>query len=84
MTQNLSGALPFASRFEQLRQLTATPTTFMLVFMAFGMVSGALTIPRFEFRIRLQWLFGGSVLAFGLALLGFASATSTASRACAR
>jgi MFS family permease len=73
--QNLSGALPFASQFEQLRQLTATPTTFMLVFMAFGMVFGALTIPRFERRIRLQWLFGGSVMAFGLALLGFASVT---------
>ncbi|MDR3686663.1 MAG: MFS transporter [Coriobacteriia bacterium] len=76
VTQNLSGALPFASRFEQLRQLTATPTTFMLVFMAFGMVFGALTIPRFEHRIRLQWLFGGSVMAFGLALLGFASVTT--------
>ena len=73
VTQNLSGALPFASRFQQLRQLTATPTTFMLVFMAFGMVFGALTIPRFEHRIRLQWLFGGSVMAFGLSLLGFAS-----------
>jgi dTMP kinase len=70
---NLSGALPFASRFEQLRQLTATPTTFMLVFMAFGMVAGALAIPRFENRIPLQLLFGGSVLTFGLALLGFAS-----------
>ena len=76
VTQNLSGALPFASRFEQLRQLTATPTTFMLVFMAFGMVFGALTIPRFEHRVRLQWLFGGSVAAFGVALLGFASVTT--------
>jgi MFS family permease len=47
----------------------------MLVFMAFGMVFGALTIPRFEHRVRLQWLFGGSVMAFGLALLGFASVT---------
>jgi hypothetical protein len=73
--QNLSGALPFASRFEQLRQLTATPTTFMLVFMAFGMVAGALTIPKVEHDIPLQWLFGGSVMSFGLALLGFASVT---------
>ena len=72
---NLSGALPFASQFEQLRQLTATPTTFMLVFMAFGMVIGALSIPSFENRVRLQLLFGGSVMTFGLALLGFASVT---------
>ena len=73
VAQNLSGVLPFADRFHQLRQLTATPTTFMLVFMAFGMVMGALTVPRFEHRFRLQVLFAGSVAAFGLALFGFAS-----------
>jgi len=71
--QNLSGVLPFADRFQQLRELTATPTTFMLVFMAFGMVMGALAVPRFEHRFRLQVLFAGSVAAFGLALFGFAS-----------
>jgi len=70
---NLSGGLPFADRFVQLQQLTATPTTFMLVFMAVGMVGGALVVPRFEGRIRLQMLFAGSVAAFGVALLGFAS-----------
>lgn len=71
--QNLTGNLPFADRFTQLQQLTATPTTFMLVFMAFGMVVGALLVPRLEHRIRLQLLFPGSVAAFGVALLGFAS-----------
>lgn len=70
---NLTGALPFADQFEQLRQLTATPTTFMLVFMALGMVAGALIVPRLEARVRLQVLFTGSVAAFGFALLGFAS-----------
>jgi hypothetical protein len=71
--ENLTGALPFADQFVQLQQLTATPTTFMLVFMAFGMVGGALVVPRFEGRVKLQLLFAGSVAAFGLSLLGFAS-----------
>lgn len=70
---NLSGGLPFADQIVQLQQLTATPTTFMLVFMALGMVVGALIVPRFEGRIRLQMLFAGSVAAFGVSLLGFAS-----------
>lgn len=73
VTQNLSGALPFADSYEVLQQLTATPQTFMLVFMALGMVVGALVVPRLEHVVRLQLLFGGSVGAFGLALLGFAS-----------
>ena len=70
---NLTGALPFAERFELLQQLTATPQTFMLVFMAIGMVAGALLVPRFEGRFPLRILFAGSVIAFGCALLGFAS-----------
>ncbi len=73
VAENLTGALPFADRFHQLQQLTATPTTFMLVFMAFGMVMGALTVPRIEHAVSLQLLFAGSVAAFGLALFGFAS-----------
>jgi len=71
--ENLTGVLPFSDRFVQLQQLTATPTTFMLVFMAFGMVGGALVVPRFEGRVKLQLLFAGSVAAFGFSLLGFAS-----------
>jgi dTMP kinase len=73
VNDNLTGNLPFADRFEQLQQLTASPTTFMLVFMALGMVSGALLVPRIESRFRLQLLFAGGVAAFGLSLLGFAS-----------
>lgn len=74
--QNLSGALPFADRFQQLQELTASPTTFMLVFMAVGMVLGALVIPRFEHRVSVRTLFGASVAAFGVALLGFSSVMS--------
>ncbi len=73
VNDNLTGNLPFADRFAQLQQLTATPTTFMLVFMALGMVVGALFVPRMEHRFKLQVLFPGSVFAFGLALFGFAS-----------
>jgi dTMP kinase len=70
---NLIGALPFADRVQILQQLTATPATFMLVFMALGMVVGALLVPRLEHVVKLQLLFAGSVAGFGLAMLGFAS-----------
>jgi dTMP kinase len=71
--ENLTGALPFSDRIEGLQQLTATPMTFMLVFMALGMVTGALFAQRLERKVRLQLLFPGSVAAFGLSLFGFAS-----------
>jgi MFS family permease len=45
----------------------------MLVFMALGMVTGALVVPRLEHTIKLQLLFAGSVAGFGVAMLGFAS-----------
>ena len=70
---NLTGGLPFADRVQLLQQLTATPAVFMLVFMALGMVAGALLVPRLEHAIKLQLLFAGSVAAFGLSLLGFAT-----------
>ncbi|NTW28701.1 MAG: MFS transporter [Coriobacteriia bacterium] len=73
VTKNLVGGLPFADKIQVLQQLTASPQTFMLVFMALGMVAGALVVPRLEHRIRLQPLFAGSVAAFGLSLMGFAS-----------
>jgi dTMP kinase len=71
--KNLTGGLPFANRVQLLQQLTASPQTFMLVFMAFGMAGGALVVPRLERKMPLQLLFAGSVAAFGIALLGFAS-----------
>jgi dTMP kinase len=70
---NLIGALPFADQYQILQELTATPATFMLVFMALGMVVGALLVPRLEHVVKLQLLFAGSVAGFGLAMLGFAS-----------
>ena len=70
---NLIGALPFADQVQLLQELTASPATFMLVFMALGMVVAALGVPRLEHTIKLQLLFAGSVAGFGLAMLGFAS-----------
>lgn len=71
--QELSGLGPFLSQSELLQELAATPQTFMLVFLAFGMVAGALTIPRLARSVSLQALFLGGVAGFGLAMAGFAS-----------
>jgi MFS family permease len=71
--ETLVGGVPFAERVEWLRRLSATPQTFMLVFMALGMFVGALLVSRLERRVTLQLLFAGSVAAFGVAMFGFAS-----------
>ncbi|MDZ4168939.1 MAG: MFS transporter [Coriobacteriia bacterium] len=63
----------FAEGLAWLQQLSGSPQTFMLVFMAAGMVVGALIVPRLERALSLQVLFAGSVAGFGLAMLGFAS-----------
>lgn len=68
----LTGGVPFADRIEWLGRIAAAPQTFVLVFLAFGMVVGALIVPRLEQRLRLQLLFAGSIAAFGFAMLGFA------------
>lgn len=70
---HLFGAIPLVDEVEWLSQLLAAPSVFMLVFMALGMVTGALVVPRLERVMRLQLMFAGSVAAFGVALLGFAS-----------
>jgi dTMP kinase len=69
----LAGGLPFADRVVWLRNLSGTPQTFMLVFMASGMVAGATAVARLEKRIPLQLLFAGSVATFAAAMFGFAS-----------
>lgn len=69
--QNLSGGVPILDRVEALRSLIAAPQTFMLVFIALGMVAGALVVPRLATRIPLQALFLGGVVAFGSGMLVF-------------
>lgn len=71
--EELSGLGPFLSRVELLQGLAASPQTFMLVFLALGMVAGALVVPRLSERLSLQLLFLGAVAGFGLSMFGFAS-----------
>ena len=44
-----------------------------MVFLAIGMLSGALVAPRLAKNLSLQLLFLGGVTGFGIAMLGFAS-----------
>jgi len=74
--QELSGFGPFLKRSELLQELAATPQTFILVFLALGMVAGALIVPRLAEKLSLQLLFLGGVGGFGLAMFGFASSNT--------
>jgi len=76
--QQLVGGVPFADQVPWLEQLAAAPTSFMLVFLAAGMVGGALVVPRLAQRMTLQLLFLGGVGGFGLAMFAFALARSYA------
>jgi hypothetical protein len=76
--QNLTGGVPLLDQIPQLGALIAAPQTFMLVFLALGMVGGALVVPRLEGKVSLQLLFAGGVTGFGLAMLGFSSVDSYA------
>jgi len=71
--QNLTGGVPIFDNVEFLERLAAAPQTFMLVFLALGMVVGALVVPRLATRLSLQLLFLSGVGGFGIAMLGFAS-----------
>ena len=70
---NLVGGIPLLAGIPALKALVGSRQTFILVSLAFGMVVGALLVPRIERRLKLQLLFAGSVASFGIAMLGFAS-----------
>lgn len=70
--ENLSGGLPVLDQFAAIRSLTAAPQTFLLVLLAFGMVTGAVVVPRLAKSVSLQLLFLGAVATFGVAMLVFA------------
>lgn len=74
--QNLTGGVPFLDQVEVLQSLIAAPQTFMLVFLALGMVIGALFVPRLATRMPLQLLFLGGVGTFGASMLVFALASA--------
>ncbi len=71
--KSLTSGVLFAEPIAWLEQVSGSPQTFMLVFMAAGMFVGALVVPGLERSLSLQLLFAGSVAGFGLSMLGFAS-----------
>lgn len=73
VAENLTGTIPFLDRLPALEKLVATPMIFMLVFAAVGMAVGGLIVTRLESRIRLQAMFAGSIAAFGVFMLAFAT-----------
>ncbi len=74
--QELSGYGPFLQQSELLQNLAATPQTFILVFLALGMATGALVVPRLAEKMSLQLLFLGGVGGFGVAMFAFASSST--------
>lgn len=72
--QNLVGTVAFLDLVPPLQRLaTQSSGTFMLVFMALGMLTGALVVPRFARRFTLEQLFVAGVAGFGIAMLGFST-----------
>ncbi len=71
--QNLTGGVPILEDVEFVQRLAAAPQTFMMVFLAIGMIAGALLVPRMTGRLSLQMLFLGGVGGFGIAMFGFAT-----------
>jgi dTMP kinase len=74
--QNLAGGVPFLDKVKVLEKLIAAPQTFMLVFIALGMVVGALLVPRLAQKLPLQALFLGGVVAFGTGMFIFSLSTA--------
>jgi dTMP kinase len=68
---NLTHSIPFLDKIPALERLTSSSQTFMLVFLALGMVTGALVVPRLARRLPLTKLFVSGIAGFGLSMLGF-------------
>jgi dTMP kinase len=73
--QNLVvGAVPFLDKVPMIQRLVTQPSqTFIMVFLALGMVGGALLVPQLAKRFKLVNLFVAGVIGFGLAMLAFSS-----------
>ncbi len=68
----LTGGIPFIERLPVLQRLLALQwSTFMMVILAFGMVLGAVIVPRLARGIRLPVLLVTGIASFGVAMLGF-------------
>jgi dTMP kinase len=69
---SLHGGIPFIDRMPLLEKLyTSSQTTFMMVFLAFGMVLGAVVVPKLADYLRLNVLLVAGIAGFGVSLLGF-------------
>ena len=68
---HLSGSVPLIGDAIAVQSVGTSDTVFMLVFMAFGMVAGAVTVPRLARTTSLQLLFLGGVAGFGASMLAF-------------
>ncbi|HEX9093151.1 MAG TPA: MFS transporter, partial [Coriobacteriia bacterium] len=72
--QNLVGGVPFLELVKGFERAASQPSqTFILVFLALGMVTGAFVVPRIAARAKLETLFVTGVAGFGLMMLGFSS-----------
>jgi dTMP kinase len=77
VANNLSGGIPFIEKMPLLQRLVAAQqSTFMMVILAFGMVLGAVIVPRLAQGIRLPMLLVSGIAAFGTAMLGFSLVTN--------
>ena len=68
----LSGTVPLASQVEWLATFAGSRQTFILTFLALGMVAGAITVPRLERTVSVRVLFPASIALFAVGMLGFA------------
>lgn len=68
----LGGSIPFADRAAWIAKFAGSRSIFVIVFMALGMVTGALLIPRIEKKIPVRILFPSSVALFAVGMFGFA------------
>lgn len=68
---HLGGSIPLSDRVAWLAQFSGSRQTFVMTFMALGMVSGALLVPRIERRLSVRLLFPLSAALFGLGMVGF-------------
>lgn len=72
----LTGAIPFADQVEWLAAFAGSRQTFIMTFLALGMVGGALLVPRLQRYVGVRLLFPSSIALFSIGMLAFAITTS--------
>jgi len=68
----MQGVIPGADRIEWLATFSGSRQTFVMTFLAIGMVIGAIFIPKIEKKIPVRIMFPVSALFFALGMVGFA------------